>query len=173
MIISKIFPVQLKVVDRCEAIVNGIRDAITDESVENLAGRERNAAGGTGMKIMTRYVLLTSLMLFCLAARAESPPAPVPDDPPPPPMPLPESVPPPPSGVSGDEELQPEVKITKRGEDIIYEYRVNNQLYMVKVVPRIGYPYYLVDQDGNGSLESRFSNLEPNLVVPRWILYRW
>jgi hypothetical protein len=88
-------------------------------------------------------------------------------------MPLPESVPPPPSGVSGDEELQPEVKITKRGEDIIYEYRVNNQLYMVKVVPRIGYPYYLVDQDGDGSLESRFSNLEPNLVVPRWILYRW
>jgi hypothetical protein len=103
------------------------------------------------MKIMTRRVLLTSLMLFCLAARAESPPAPVPDAPPPPPMPLPDSVPPPPSGVSGDEELQPEVKITKRGEDIIYEYRVNNQLYMVKVVPRIGFPYYLVGTESCGA----------------------
>jgi hypothetical protein len=132
-----------------------------------------NAACETGMKIMTRLALLTLLMLFCLVVRAEYPPTPVPDDPPPPPMPLPDTPPPPPSGLSGEEELQPEVKITKRGADIIYEYRVNNQLYMVKIVPRIGYPYYLVDQDGNGSLESRYSNLEPNLVVPRWILYRW
>lgn len=126
------------------------------------------------MKIMTRLVLLTLLMLSCLAIRAEYPPAPVPDVPPPPPMPLPDSSPPPTtSGLSEEQELQPEVKITKRGEDIIYEYRVNNQLYMVKIVPRIGYPYYLVDQDGNGSLESRYSNLEPNLVVPRWMIYRW
>ena len=132
-----------------------------------------NAAWGTVMKIMTRLVPLTVLILFCLAVRAEYPPAPDPDAPPPPPMPLPDIPPPPPSGLSGDEELQPEVKITKRGEDIIYEYRVNNQLYMVKIVPRIGYPYYLVDQDGDGSLESRYSNLEPNLLVPRWIIYRW
>jgi len=125
------------------------------------------------MKIMTRFALLSSLMLFSLAVSAEYPPEPVPDVPPPPPMPQPDAVPPPPSGVGEEEELQPEVKITKRGEDIIYEYRVNNQLYMVKIVPRIGYPYYLVDQDGDGSLETRYSNLEPNLIVPRWILYRW
>jgi hypothetical protein len=125
------------------------------------------------MNIMTRLALLTVLMLSSLAVRAEDPPEPVPDVPPPPPMPLPDASPPPPSGLSEEEELQPEVKITKRGEDIIYEYRVNNQLYMVKIVPRIGYPYYLVDQDGDGSLESRYSNLEPNLRVPSWIIYRW
>jgi len=125
------------------------------------------------MKIMTRLVLLTLLMLSCLVVRAEDPPAPVADALPPPPMPLPDSSPPTPSGLGGEDELQPEGKITKRGEDIIYEYRVNNQLYMVKVVPRIGFPYYLVDQDGDGSLESRYSSLEPNLVAPRWILYRW
>jgi hypothetical protein len=119
---------------------------------------------------MTRLALLTLLMFSCLEVHAEYPPEPAPDAPPPP---LPDAVPPPPTGLSGEEDLQPEVKITKRGEDIIYEYRINNQLYMVKVVPRIGYPYYLVDQDGNGSLESRYSNLEPNLVVPRWIIYRW
>jgi hypothetical protein len=121
---------------------------------------------------MTRLLaLLSALMLTCLVARAETPP--LPDIPPPPPMPVPETAPPPPTGLSGEEDLQPEVKITKRGEDIIYEYRVNNQLYMVKVVPRIGYPYYLVDQDGNGSLESRYNTLEPNITVPRWVLYRW
>lgn len=125
------------------------------------------------MKIITRLVLLTLLMLSCLAVRAESPQAPV-SDAPPPPMPLPDAVPPPPTtGTSEEEELQPEVRITKRGGDIIYEYRINNQLYMVKIVPRIGYPYYLVDQDGDGSLESRYGNLEPNLLVPRWIIYRW
>jgi hypothetical protein len=135
---------------------------------------DRSAAWVTGMNIMTRLVLLTLLMLSCLAVYAEYPPTPDPDVPPPPPMPLPDISPPPtPSGLSEEQELQPEVKITKRGEDIIYEYRINNQLYMVKIVPRIGYPYYLVDQDGDGSLESRYSNLEPNLVVPRWIIYRW
>jgi hypothetical protein len=123
--------------------------------------------------MMNRFALLTLLMLFSLAAGAEYPPEPLPDAPPPPPMPQPDAGPPPPSGVGEEEELQPEVKITKRGEDIIYEYRVNNQLYMVKVVPRFGFPYYLVDQDGDGTLESRYSNLEPNIIVPRWILYRW
>jgi hypothetical protein len=128
---------------------------------------------GTGTNNMTRSALMSLLMLCCLTVRAETPPEPLPDAPPPPPMPQPDASPPPPSGVGEEEELQPEVKITKRGEDIIYEYRINNQLYMVKIVPRIGYPYYLVDQDGDGSLESRYSNLEPNLIVPRWILYRW
>jgi hypothetical protein len=132
-----------------------------------------NTAWTTGMKIMTRLALLTLLILSCLAVRAEYPPGPVPDAPPPPPMPLQDAPPPPTSGSSEEEELQPEVKITKRGEDMIYEYRLNNQLYMVKIVPRIGYPYYLVDQDGDGSLESRYSNLEPNLLLPRWIIYRW
>jgi hypothetical protein len=127
---------------------------------------------GHRIEIMTRlFALLIALLLPCLAARAEYPP--LPDAPPPPPMPVPESAPPPPSGLGGEEELQPEVKITKRGEDIIYEYRINNQLYMVKVVPRHGFPYYLVDQDGNGSLESRFNTMEPNIIVPSWVLYRW
>jgi hypothetical protein len=125
------------------------------------------------MKLMTRFALVPVLMLLSVAASAEYPPEPVPDAPPPPPMPQPDVVPPPPSGVGEEEELQPEVKITKRGEDIIYEYRVNNQLYMVKVVPRFGFPYYLMDQDGDGTLESRYSGPGPNILPPQWILYRW
>ena len=54
---------------------------------------------------------------------------------------------------------------------MVHEYRANGRLYMVKVVPTRGYPYYLYDADGNGSLESRQDRLEP--VIPRWVIHRW
>lgn len=95
-------------------------------------------------------------------------------EPPPPMEPLP-GPPPPPPAVVGDaeEELEPEVSIVKRGDDMVYEYRINGQLYMVRIVPRIGPAYYFIDTDGDGSLESRYNKLEPDLLVPRWMIYRW
>jgi hypothetical protein len=39
------------------------------------------------------------------------------------------------------------------------------------VIPARGYPYYLYDADGNGSLESRQDRLEP--VIPRWVIHSW
>lgn len=84
-----------------------------------------------------------------------------------------ETPPPLPAGVEPGERLEPEVKIIKREDAVTYEYRINNQLYMVRIVPRTGPPYYLIDTDGDGSLESRYVNLGPNLVVPNWVIYRW
>ena len=90
--------------------------------------------------------------------------------------PLPE-LPPPvvdePSAPTGlaDEDLEPEVKIIKRKDAVIQEYRSGGRLYMVKVIPARGYPYYLYDADGNGSLESRQDRLEP--VIPRWVIHSW
>jgi hypothetical protein len=112
----------------------------------------------------------TLLLLFPLTVWAGDPPLEKP-----PATPVPEALPPPPvsSGIDEEGTLEPEVKIIKRKESTIYEYRVNNQLYMVKVVPSIGFPYYLIDTDGDGSLESRYNKLEPNLVVPTWMIYRW
>lgn len=62
------------------------------------------------------------------------------------PPPLPElSEPPPlPPDIEQDPELEPEITIIKRGEDTIEEHRINGELYMIKVIPRIGLPYYLV-----------------------------
>ncbi|MGB5178702.1 MAG: DUF2782 domain-containing protein [Gammaproteobacteria bacterium] len=121
---------------------------------------------------MTKYllVLLLAYPLTLLAAR-QTPPAdlqPLPEVPPPPA----EYVPPPPTGLA-DEGLEPEVKIIKRGDAVIQEYRINGQLYMVRVVPRFGPPYYLFDRDGNGTLESRRLPLEPAPVVPNWMIHRW
>ena len=69
------------------------------------------------------------------------------------------------------EDMEPEVKIIKKDKAIIHEYRVNGVLYMVKIIPGIGPPYYLIDGDGDGYLESRHNNLEP--AVPQWMIYRW
>lgn len=94
-----------------------------------------------------------------------------------------EAVPPPPSipaevGAVGveplvDEGLQPEVRIrqTKEG-GVAKEYRINGRLYLVKITPRVGPPYYLIDSDGDGSLETRRSELDsPETVM--WRLLKW
>lgn len=78
----------------------------------------------------------------------------------------------PPSVQNGDS-FEPEVRIIKRKDEVVTEYRINGQLYMVKVVPASGPPYYLVDQDGDGSLDSPGDQLDPMLVVPRWVIHSW
>ena len=44
---------------------------------------------------------------------------------------------------------------------------------MIKVVPTKGIPYYLVDTDGDGSLETRYNRLQDGMLIPAWILLRW
>ncbi len=47
--------------------------------------------------------------------------------------------------IQADSEQIPEAEVTiiRRGQDIIEEHRVNGELLMIKVIPRIGPPYYL------------------------------
>lgn len=66
-----------------------------------------------------------------------------------------------------------EVVIGDDGDTVINEFRVNGQLYMIQITPRKGPPYYLVDSDGDGDLETRRNDLSPNLLVPTWVLKRW
>ena len=68
---------------------------------------------------------------------------------------------------------EPEVTIIKRDDQTIEEYRVKGQLYMIKVVPVVGPPYYLIDSTGDGSLNMRRNDLDPGLVVPSWMIFRW
>lgn len=68
----------------------------------------------------------------------------------------------------------PEVTIRQRGDrGSIEEYRVGGVLYMIKVVPSKGVPYYLVDTDGDGNLETRYSDLQDGMLIPAWVLLRW
>lgn len=81
--------------------------------------------------------------------------------------------PPPPPGVQSGETLEPEVTITDKGEEIITEYSINGRVYATKITPKSGAPYYLIDKDGDGVLETRESDIEGTPNVPQWILFSW
>lgn len=108
-------------------------------------------------------VLLSGMVLLSGAAAAADAEEPPKQEPPGPEAALP--------GPDGDQ-LEPEVTIKQRGADTVHEYRMNGVLYMVKIVPQFGPPYYLVDMDGDGFVESRFNDPR-QFNVPQWILFRW
>ncbi len=110
------------------------------------------------MRILT-LLLFTLVTLGAYAA----------DDAPPPP-PMPDTVEP--EAAEGGEALEPEVTIRKTRRGSVQEYRQGGQLYMVKIIPTRGYPYYLIDTDGDGSLETRRSELD-NPEVIQWQILRW
>lgn len=107
---------------------------------------------------MRRY-LMTLLLAFTAPAMAQTTPKL---------EPLPE--PPPPPGMT-DETFEPEVTILKRGEDTVEEFRIRGRLYMVKVTPPHGVPYYLVDTKGDGVMVRQGAST--NLSVPMWVLKSW
>ncbi|GAB4289532.1 MAG: hypothetical protein Kow0083_02300 [Methylophaga sp.] len=78
-----------------------------------------------------------------------------------------------PEPLQSGESIEPEVNIIQKEDRTIEEYRVNGRLYMIKVTPSVGKPYYLTDTDGDGSLETRQFELDSGLLVPNWILFEW
>ncbi len=80
----------------------------------------------------------------------------------------------PPESSASQNAPAPAVTIRQLGErGSVEEYRVGGVLYMIKVVPAKGVPYYLVDTDGDGNLETRYSQLQDGMLIPAWVLLRW
>jgi hypothetical protein len=67
---------------------------------------------------------------------------------------------------------QPDVRIIRKKNVVIEEYRVNGHLRYVKITPSVGNPYYMVDTDGDGVLETREDNFA-NPPINQWILLEW
>lgn len=67
---------------------------------------------------------------------------------------------------------QPEVRIIRKKDTVIEEYRVNGRLRFIKITPSVGSPYYMVDTDGDGILETREDNFT-NPPINQWILLEW
>lgn len=84
--------------------------------------------------------------------------------------PPPPDIPPP---LESGTPIEPEVTIIRKENAVIEEYRVNGMLYMVKVTPRVGKPYYLIDQDGDGTMETKSTDIYRDPVVPQWVLFSW
>ena len=86
------------------------------------------------------------------------------------PLPEPPALPDP---VESGEALEPEITIIRRDDATITEYRVNGNLYKVKIVPVVGPAYYLIDRDGDGQMETRTNDIYEDIVVPQWVLFSW
>lgn len=86
-----------------------------------------------------------------------------------------EPLPPPPTFDAGPDaaaDSEPEVTITKNKEQTVEEYRVGGKLYMIKITPKHGVPYYLVDDRGDGKF-SRQESLDSGVRPPRWVIHRF
>jgi hypothetical protein len=102
-------------------------------------------------------LFLSSLSICAIAAK------PVPDN-------L-EPLPPPPA-INDTSDDEPEVTIIKQTEQSIEEYRAGGRLYMIKIIPKVGKPYYMVDDQGDGKF-SRQESLDSGVRPPRWVIHRF
>lgn len=123
---------------------------------------------------MMRALGLGMLMFIVVAAvpAADAPKPRVPgnDLPAPPALPEKES-PAPPVADLPETGLEPEVTIVTRETEIREEYRVSGRLFKVKVIPKHGKPYFLIDLEGSGVF--RRSEMEPGVSVPLWVIKTW
>ena len=80
--------------------------------------------------------------------------------------------PPPPPGLELDPSLEPQVTIQKRGGEVIEEFRIRGRLYMIKVTPSHGVPYYLIDEEGRGTMTRRDS-YDTGTRPPMWVIHQF
>jgi len=78
-----------------------------------------------------------------------------------------------PAQIVSGESMAPDITITRKAKENVTEYSVNGSVYMVKISPANAPAYYLVDTDGDGSLETRRSALEDGMNIPQWMLISW
>ena len=83
-----------------------------------------------------------------------------------------EDIPPPPIADDGNLTDEPQVTIVKKKNgDTVEEYRIGGQLYMMKITPSHGVPYYMHREDQDGG----WINDGPSqpLSIPKWTLFRF
>lgn len=71
-----------------------------------------------------------------------------------------------------DQQPEPEITIRDGGDRTLYEYRANGILYAIKVKPKVGPEYFLVDANGDGNFVRRESTRK-SFLIPEWVLLRW
>ena len=106
--------------------------------------------------------LITALFLCCLCSASFAAQPPAQSAPPPPPVPIADDA-------AADE---PQVTIIQKQNETVEEFRISGRLYMIKVTPKSGKPYYLVDDRGDGKF-SRQESLDSGVRPPRWIIHRF
>jgi len=72
-----------------------------------------------------------------------------------------------------EESLEPEINIQQFDNRDVQEYSINDHVYMIKITPKYGSPYYLVDPDGTGEMEYKRDTVGLEVNPPQWTLFRW
>ena len=77
------------------------------------------------------------------------------------------------AGVAEDDEVlgAPQVTIIKRNGETIEEYRISGQLYMMKITPQHGVPYYMYKEDADGGWA--LAGPVPPMSIPKWVIFRF
>ena len=66
---------------------------------------------------------------------------------------------------------EPEITIIDSENKKIEVHKINGRVYKIKVVPKNGKPYFLVDMEGDGDF-IRDSGAD-KMQVPEWVLISW
>ena len=111
---------------------------------------------------MRRFILL-SFLAFPVFAVDEQPPT----------LEVVPEVPEPSLPVQSGETLEPDITITRKGSKTIQEYRRGGRLYMIKVIPDVGPPYYFIDNNGDGKMDVLKNEVEKNSNINMWKLWEW
>ena len=115
------------------------------------------------MKAVSPVMLLATL-LAAAGLQAQGDPAAPPEIAEPPPLPP----------KVQDEWVEPTVNIRQEEDKLIEEYAFNGRVYMVKITPAKGRPYYYLDTDGDGELELQPGDEAFNQVRPAyWKVKEW
>lgn len=122
---------------------------------------------------MNKFVFLVIISAVALwsgsvSAQEEADAAPPPD------VDLEKPPPLPPKIQDDQDQIQPTVTIREEEDRRIEEYSYNGQVYMVKVTPQVGPPYYFMDLDGDGNLERDERSRAFQPVEPaQWKIKEW
>jgi len=77
-----------------------------------------------------------------------------------------------PPQVESGEIVEPDVTIIETEKGQIQQYSINGHVYMVRIVPTSGPPYYLLDLDGDGTMDVRRDRPQ-DISIPQWVLFSW
>lgn len=118
-------------------------------------------------RALAGFAGFAACLFVTMHAGAQQTPPPA-DAPPPPPIrePLPPKV------TDPEDQLAPEVVIRQEEDRTVEEYISGGRVYMVRITPTIGEPYYLIDTTGDGLLDMRHETFEPVKPV-YWKLFEW
>ncbi|MBI1423822.1 MAG: DUF2782 domain-containing protein [Gammaproteobacteria bacterium] len=68
---------------------------------------------------------------------------------------------------------KPEVRIIHEKDKTIEEYRVGGMVRYVKITPKHGKPYYLVDRNGDGIPDTYYDPMKGPPPINQWLLLKW